>query len=196
MTQSMLPIHNINLNHWLNIFALFGISIALTLAFYYQLVLLELPCPLCLLQRIGMIMIGMGFLFNIRFGTKGLHYGVGLIGCVITGLIAARQMFLHIMPGDLGYGSTFLGLHFYTWALISSILAIVSIAMMLILHRNDEVIEPQVNAFFWGKVAIYLFSLLIFANLLSTVLECGGGQCVDNPESYQLLERKITLNKE
>ncbi|MCE1658450.1 disulfide bond formation protein B, partial [Enterobacter hormaechei] len=41
-----------------NLIGLFAISAVLTLAFYYQLVLSELPCPLCLLQRAGMIMIG------------------------------------------------------------------------------------------------------------------------------------------
>ena len=33
------------------------------------------------------------------------------------GAIAARQILLHIMPGDPGFGSAFLGMHFYTWAL-------------------------------------------------------------------------------
>ena len=32
-----------------------------------------------------------------------------------------------------------------------------------------------------------VFAVLIAANLASTVLECGGGQCDDNPTFYHLL---------
>lgn len=44
-----------------NMLGLFGISVALLVAFYYQLVLKELPYPLCLLQQAGLILIGLGF---------------------------------------------------------------------------------------------------------------------------------------
>lgn len=171
----------------LNILGLFGISAALLVAFYYQLALFDLPCPLCLLQRVGLILIGCGFLFNVRFGIKGAHYGIALIGCVVTGSIAARQMFLHILPGDAGYGSTFLGLHFYTWALLSSIIAVVAIAVMMMLGKDRSVTEETLTVSLWGKLAMVLFALMIAANLVSTVLECGGGQCADNPTFYQLL---------
>ncbi|WP_395755389.1 disulfide bond formation protein B [Edwardsiella ictaluri] len=170
-----------------NTLGLFGISAALLVAFYYQLALLDLPCPLCLLQRIGLILIGFGFLFNVRFGIKGAHYGIALIGCVITGLIAARQMFLHILPGDSGYGSTFLELHFYTWALLASIIVIVAIAVMMMLGEVRPTTGETISVPLWGKIAIALFALVIVANLISTVLECGGGQCADNPTFYQLI---------
>ena len=55
----------------LNMFGLLGISLILTVAFFYQLALGELPCPLCLLQRAGFIAVGMGFLFNMRLGERG-----------------------------------------------------------------------------------------------------------------------------
>lgn len=171
----------------LNIIGLFGVSTALLVAFYYQLALFDLPCPLCLLQRIGLILIGSGFLFNVRFGIKSAHYGIALIGCVVTGSIAARQMFLHILPGDSGYGSLFLGLHFYTWALLASIIAVVAIAIMMLISNDRPKTEKTITVPMWGKITIVLFALLIVANLISTVLECGGGQCADNPTFYQLL---------
>ncbi|PWL04715.1 disulfide bond formation protein B, partial [Candidatus Liberibacter asiaticus] len=49
----------------LNILGLLGIFAVLIVAFYYQIILHEIPCPLCLLQRVGIIMIGIGFLFNL-----------------------------------------------------------------------------------------------------------------------------------
>ncbi|WP_206429738.1 disulfide bond formation protein B [Pseudomonas chlororaphis] len=44
-----------NTGDMLNILGLLGISASLIIAFYYQLFQHELPCPLCLLQRVGMI---------------------------------------------------------------------------------------------------------------------------------------------
>ncbi|WP_369407037.1 disulfide bond formation protein B [Arsenophonus endosymbiont of Aleurodicus floccissimus] len=34
----------------LNVLVLLGISVTLIVAFYYQIILHEIPCPLCLLQ--------------------------------------------------------------------------------------------------------------------------------------------------
>ncbi|MDI8993120.1 disulfide bond formation protein B, partial [Salmonella enterica subsp. enterica serovar Anatum] len=35
----------------------------------------------------------------------------------------------------------------------------------------------------------WVFLLLITANLISTVLECGGGECAANPVTYKLLSK-------
>ena len=76
----------------LNALGLFGLSVSLGIAFYYQLWRNELPCPLCLLQRIGIMSIGFGFLMNIRFGSRGLHYGLSIISAMMSGIVSARQM--------------------------------------------------------------------------------------------------------
>jgi len=39
-----------------------------------------------------------------------------------------------------------------------------------------------------SNAAFAIFTLLVAANLLSTVLECGAGQCDDNPVRYLLLK--------
>ena len=41
-------------------------------------------------------------------------------------------MLLHILPGDPGFGSPFLGLHLYTWCLIAFISQITASGFMLI----------------------------------------------------------------
>ncbi|MBD2784439.1 disulfide bond formation protein B [Xenorhabdus sp. DI] len=188
MNTTLSAPRNINLAMALNILGLFGISVILIVAFYYQLARFELPCPLCLLQRAGIIMIGFGFLFNIYFGIKNAHYSLSLLGCIVTGFIAMRQVSLHIMPGDTGYGSTFFGLHFYTWAAILSILTIIAIAAIMPLKAGN-VDSARYTPPTLGKIAMSLFAFLIAANLVSTVLECGSGQCDDNPTFYQLLKK-------
>ncbi len=171
----------------LNLIGLLGISATLLVAFYYQIMINDLPCPLCLLQRVGLMLIGFGFLFNVRFGIKDIHYGFALIGCILTCSIAARQVFLHILPGDPGYGATFMGLHFYTWALITSLFAVVAIAILMMLSKDNINVEKPLSISIWGKFSIFLFAVMIVANLISTVLECGSGQCAENPTYYQLI---------
>jgi disulfide bond formation protein DsbB len=177
----------VSLSELINILGLFGISVSLLVAFYYQLASHDLPCPLCLLQRVGMILIGFGFLLNVRFGIRSAHYGVALIGCLLTCFIATRQVFLHITPGDAGYGSTLFGLHFYTLAVLTSLAAIVAIALLLMLKSWEKSGADKARVNGWGKFAMTVFAVLIAANLASTVLECGGGQCDDNPTFYHLL---------
>ncbi|EJF79978.1 disulfide bond formation protein B [Bartonella doshiae] len=172
---------------FMNNLGLIGLSVVLLVAFYYQLVKFELPCPLCLLQRVGLMLAGCGFLLNVHHKIKSTHYGMVILGCVVTSVVAARQVFLHITPDDLGYGSTFLGLHFYTWAFIISVLCILAVTFVMILgdvsHKFKE-FSPLPGL---SKVASFLFIFLIAANLVSTILECGGGQCADDPVRYELL---------
>ncbi|KAF3997585.1 disulfide bond formation protein B [Glaciimonas immobilis] len=174
----------------LNILALYSISLALGIAFYYQLVLHELPCPLCLLQRVGLIAIGIGFMMNVRAGVRSTHYGVAMIGALLAGIIGIRQVFLHIVPGRTnGYGSEIWGVHFYTLTVLSAIAAVLFIAVMLMLKTWERPNKGKHIVHFLGKYAMLIFTALIIANLFSTILECAAGQCEGNPTYYLLLGR-------
>lgn len=181
--------HPMTVIHLANIGGAFGICIALAVAFYYQIVKHELPCPLCLLQRIGLIISGFGFLFNACVGVRNLHYGMVIMGSVLTGIMASRQVFLHIMPGDTGYGSALIGLHFYTWALISSVVIIAFTAVVLAISEMKFAAEPLTPSPVLVHFTGWVFLLLVLANLVSTILECGYGQCADNPTIYELLSK-------
>src|SRR5437870_12879686 len=119
----------------LNALGLYGVALVLLVAFAAQLLLHELPCPLCLLQRIQFAMLAVGPILNIRFGARPSHYAVSLLTAVAGAAFAARQMLLHVMPGDSGYGSALLGYHYYTWAFIGFAVAIVALAAMLQIGR-------------------------------------------------------------
>ncbi|CAF26582.1 hypothetical protein Q648_00895 [Bartonella quintana JK 12] len=172
---------------FMNVLGLIGLSTVLLVAFYYQLVKFELPCPLCLLQRVGLILAGCGFLFNIHHKVKNTHYGMVILGCMVTSVVAARQVFLHITPDDLGYGSTFFGLHFYTWAFLIAVLCIFAVTFIMILSELAHKFKVFSPIPLLSGAASFLFIFLIAANLVSTVLECGGGQCADDPVRYELL---------
>ena len=52
--------------------ALAGICGVLLIAFFYQFMLGELPCPLCALQRVGFIVAGAALVLNLRAGMRFL----------------------------------------------------------------------------------------------------------------------------
>src|SRR6266852_630911 len=174
-----------------NALGLYGVALVLAAAFAAQLLLNELPCPLCLLQRIQFAMLAVGPILNVRFGPRPSHYALSLLAAAAGAAVAMRQILLHIMPGDPGYGSALLGYHYYTWAFIGFAVAIVLIAAMLLFDRqfrNDGAAQPvEVGAF--ARTAVWLVIALTALNVIATLLECGFGACPDNPVEYELLKR-------
>lgn len=162
-----------------NQLALLAIIGMLSYAFVDQLYFGELPCPLCLMQRIGFVIIGFALVLNIRCGAHSSHYGWGIISGLVGMMVSLRQVFLHILPGDKGFGSTFLELHFYTWAYLGYVGLITGMAILLMLPNRDV----RSRSWFANTIVI-IFILLVFANLVSTLLECGIGPCADDPVKY------------
>ena len=169
----------------LNLIALALIAAMLTAAFVDQLVLHELPCPLCLLQRAALLVAALGFMLNVRFGVRPLHYGLTIMAALVGAAVAVRQVLLHIAPGDPGFGTPFWGLHLYTWALIAFGCIVFGVAGLLSLPDPlDAEVAPRRR----GRLAdalMILITLLMAANLGSTLLECGFSQCPDDPVHYE-----------
>src|SRR4029079_17009497 len=129
----------------LNAISLYAVALVLAAAFAAQLLLGELPCPLCLLQRVLFAMLAIGPILNIRFGPHPGHYALSLLAAMVGATVSARQILLHIMPRDPGYGSALLGHHYYTWAFIAFAAAIVLIAIVLLFDDrlpDDKVARP------------------------------------------------------
>ncbi len=175
----------------LNALGLYAVALVLAAAFAAQLLLRELPCPLCLLQRIQFAVLAIGPILNVRFGPRPSHYALSLLAAVAGAAFSTRQVLLHIMPGDAGYGTALLGYHYYTWALIGFVAAIVLLAVILLFDRQFEAgaatRQPAPGAF--ATSAVWLVIGLTALNVVSTLLECGFGACADNPVVYELLKR-------
>ena len=174
----------------LNALGLYGIALVLAAAFAAQLWLGELPCPLCLLQRVQFALLAIGPILNVRVGPRPSHYAISLLSAAAGAAFAMRQVLLHIMPGDPGYGSALLGYHYYTWAFIGFAVAIVLIAAMLLFDRQfDGDAGQPLPANAVVQCAVWLVIALTALNVVSTLLECGFAACPDNPVEYQLLKR-------
>ena len=116
----------------LNYLGFFGITAILLIALIIQLHDHELPCPLCLLQRLGILAIGFGLWMNIKYGSKPFHYSLSILSALFTSFIAMRQVILHINdPLGTGYGMAFLGLHMYTWVFILCCFAIIALIILM-----------------------------------------------------------------
>jgi disulfide bond formation protein DsbB len=171
----------------LNVLALFGVGFILLFAFAWQFAFNELPCPLCYLQRAGFATCGIGFLLNVRFGVAPAHYGVAILSAIGGGFASVRQVFGHIAPGTGSYGSPFLGLHFYTWALIGFVAVIAFCAAMLLIDDSrDPIDQEREPATSLAKLSMLSFVFLIAADVVVGFAECGIGPCPDNPTGYWL----------
>ena len=95
---------SLSFSHWLNMMALLAICGSLTMAFYWQIAFNELPCPLCQLQRVGLMMAGIGFMLNVRFGPSAVHYAIILASALVGAATSMRQS-----NGRLYWGFTFGG---------------------------------------------------------------------------------------
>ncbi|KJF85178.1 disulfide bond formation protein B [Photobacterium phosphoreum] len=169
----------------LNALGLLGITFVLLMASVLQVVLNELPCPLCLLQRLGFMLVMFGFMLNVIYGPQQRHYGILIIGALFGAATALRQVSLHVIPGTPGFGSPVFGIHYYTWAFILFSLTIVGVAVLQLLWNKDwNNNDYKMNRF--GKFVCLVAIFAVVINVISTFIECGPYQCPDNPITYWL----------
>lgn len=161
-----------------NMLEILGIFLVLLLAFMFQFVFHELPCPLCLLQRVGFIAIMIGFLMNLRYGLRPSHYAMSLIGALFTSFVALRQIALHVVPGTGSYGSPLLGLHLYTWSYITSMLIIVVSTVMLGVDSQYNLLENiHTKNNRQTHVLFAITALFVIVNIITVLRICGLYEC-------------------
>ncbi|MBB72502.1 MAG: disulfide bond formation protein B [Legionellales bacterium] len=168
-----------------NILGFLGITGVILLAIIMEYHMDELPCPLCLLQRVGFSFIALGFLMNCCFGLRPRYYGIVLVSALYTAAVALRQVLLHIVPGTGAYGDPILGMHLYTWSFLLAMITAAAVAMLLVFSSDNKSQPTSVRP----AVRIGLCSLLILvslANGIGVFFECGLHQCPENPVTMEL----------
>jgi disulfide bond formation protein DsbB len=173
-----------------NLLGAAGITAILLVAFAFQFRAHELPCPLCLLQRVAFALCGFGFLLNLRYGVQPSHYGLILLAALYGVTASGRQTLLHIVPGTGVYGEPILGLHYYVWALLLFVATIVGVAILLILsggtrhHRERNELRGGEPLGGLAKLVAWLLILVTLGNAVATMALCGPIECPDNPTTY------------
>lgn len=174
-----------------NLLELLGVIVILALALILQYIYHELPCPLCLLQRIGFFGIIFGLLLNLRFGFRPSHYAIVLMSGIFTSAVSLRQIALHIIPGTGSYGTPLFGLHLYTWSFIFAVIIIIVTTLLLGIDRQyqEGYLDTNRSWNFLTHSMFFLVSIIMVINLISIFLECGLKQCPDNPVNYEVLSQ-------
>ena len=167
--------------------------------FYFQFGLGEYPCPLCILQRMGMMLSSLGAMYVVvsslkgRLSPSGFMTGLGLAitGALLGASMSIRQILLHIEPGDPGYGGEVLGLHLYTWALVSFVVVLVFAGVLLTFGTEFLPVAPSGTfgrTVAWVVIGIFIFTIV--ANLIGVFfLEGFNWYLPDDPTSYELLNQ-------
>ncbi len=161
----------------LNALVILILSGVLLGAFGVQFFWKEEPCPLCMLQRLGMISVTASLTMNIKFGVKITHYALGLISSFMGGFVALRQISLHVCPGFTEFGLPVLGLSLYTWSFIVFVCCVLAISFLMFLYdpKQDEESPPLLN--YWSKAVCGIIFLITVTNIITTFAQCGWGSC-------------------
>ena len=165
--------------------------------FFFQFALNEQPCPLCITQRMGMMLSSLGAVYVLvqslrsTLSTSGFMTGLGfsIVGALLGAFMSARQILLHIAPGDPGYGEAVFGLHLYSWALVSFVVVLVFAGVILVFGTEFTPIAPTSPAarrIVW--IIIWIFVATVAINLVVVFVEEGFNLYLpDNPVRYELL---------
>ncbi|ATL71503.1 disulfide bond formation protein B [Nocardia terpenica] len=184
------------LQYWLAVVFVVGWSGVVCGGLGDQFLAWDYPCPLCMVQRMFMLLAALGGAYIVRKGMTGTiapsdyatGWGLAVIACVAGGFTAWRQTMLHILPGDPGYGGPVLGLHLYVWAWILFVAAIATVGVVLCFSEETAAQEiPDRPHRATGMLAIGFLALVIAVNLVSVFGEEGFHWFLpDDPQRYQL----------
>ncbi len=177
-----------------------GYTVVMLMAFSVQFLQGEYPCPLCMLQRYGMILSTLGAMWIIMQARRGelttgryaQGLGLGVLAAATGTSVSIRQILLHILPGDQGYGSKVLGMHLYTWADITFAIVVVYVAVALIITTKAVPVAPTKGSVGWkiSTGVVWLFLLVVAANVIAIVfLEGFAWVLPDDPNSYNLIDQ-------
>jgi len=181
------------LNYTYLLLVMFVIAGILTAAMTLQYVNGELPCPLCLLERVAMLGVCFGIVLNFRRGFSYQNTGFSLLFAIVLLVISVRQSLLDIYPrpGHEYIGSAIFGIHMPVWSIIIALALLSAYAIKLAILGGDEYLrEADVSEFpairrIADILSIYVTAICLI-NLVSVVLQCGLGEC--HTFGYKLLQ--------
>ena len=181
------------LNYTYLLLVMFVIAAILTAAMTLQYVNGELPCPLCLLERVAMLGVCFGIMLNFRRGFSYQNTGFSLLFAIVLLVISVRQSLLDIYPrpGHEYIGSAIFGIHMPVWSIIIALALLIAYAIKLAILGGDEYLrEADVSEFpairrIADILSIYVIAICLI-NLVSVVLQCGLGEC--HTFGYKLLQ--------
>jgi disulfide bond formation protein DsbB len=177
----------------LNELFLFAMMLAmaaiLTVAMILQYYGGEIPCPLCLLQRVAMFGVCFGIILHFRHGYSARNAGFSMLFALLLLIISARQTLLDICPrpGHSYTGSAVLGLHMPVWSVIIAVAILLAFAIKTAAlggeYPRETELSPTLGRFA-KLLSLYLIAICLI-NFVSTILQWRSGAC--HTSGYRLL---------
>jgi len=153
----------------------------LTAAMVMQYAFGEIPCPLCLLQRVAMFGCCFGLIQQLRSSNSERGTGIALIFAVLLLVISVRQTLLDLFPrpGHEYVGSAIFGIHLPVWSVIIAVALLLGFAIRLALfggarHTTDA--ERSLRRAIVQALVVYVVAICAI-NFLSVIAQCGLDQC-------------------
>ncbi|MFD3717352.1 disulfide bond formation protein B [Streptomyces sp. NPDC058674] len=172
--------------YWFACFFAIGWAGVVCGALVRQVVLGEHPCPLCVAQRIFMLLAATGAAYVVRTGLAygavgGRDYmtgwGLALVAVTAGAFASWRQSLLHVVPGGRGHGGEVFGLDPSVWALIlfqaSAVAVGVALACARVTAGRSVPAEGPGALRSAGLFALGFLGLAIAASLAAVFLEEG-----------------------
>lgn len=164
---------------------------------FMQVVMGEYPCPLCMTQRIAMILCALGQAYilsrlfidnNLQCKDFSIGHGMTIYAALAGAAMSIRQILLHIVPPDPGYGTPVFGLHIYTWSFLIFCAEILAVGINLALGPREE-FRVHPNALKVTRGVFLFLGIIIAAAAVVTFVEEGLHLVLpDNPTSNRLFE--------
>ncbi len=149
----------------------------------------EIPCPLCLLQRVAMFGVCFGIILHFRDGASARNDGFCMLFALLLLIISARQTLLDIFPrpGHDYVGSAVLGLHMPVWSVIIAAAILSAFAIKLAILGGSYTRGQQPSQAL-GRIArllgLYVIAICLI-NFVSVIVQCGVHAC--HTSGYRLL---------
>ncbi|MEO6052675.1 MAG: disulfide bond formation protein B [Chthoniobacterales bacterium] len=155
----------------------------------------EIPCPLCVLQRLSFLLACVGPILILRARDEEIEshktydarcFALTMFSALVGSLVSIRHILLHIIPPNPGYGPVVSGMHLYTWALLGfGFLLTTSAAGVMFVVTQPRKISPTLVRYtlYWiMAVAVLLIAATIGLAGFHALM-------VDDPTRYELLRQ-------
>lgn len=160
------------------------ITAILTAAMVLQYANGEIPCPLCLLQRVAMFGVCFGIILQFRHGFSYRNTGMSTIFSLFLLIVSVRQTLLDIYPrpGHEYIGSAVFGLHMPVWSILIAVALLIAFAFQLILWGGSTQLQHKsLTHQSLLRVLATALSLYVIAigmiNFVSVGVQCGIDEC-------------------
>lgn len=132
------------------------------------------PCVMCWEQRVGMALIALIGVFVLRYGPRPKYVGLSILVGGYGMFMSLRHTAMHAAR-DIGQGFSLevLGAHTYTWALFIFWVCVVTMGLLLLMLRSDDLEDRVRQLRPLESLAVVVFLVAIAGNIVQAFASTG-----------------------